>query len=158
MLNIDVLTYAGNAENLADVTGRGAENGFRFEQVDICDEAAIAALFAQHRPRAVVHFAAESHVDRSIHGPAEFVRTNINGTFNLLQCALAHWKTLSATDASALPLPARVDRRGLRLARPRRRRVQRDDAVRAEQPVLGVEGRVGPSRARVLTTRTACRC
>ena len=101
VLNIDVLTYAGNAENLAAVSARAAENGFRFEQVDICDEAAIAALFAEHKPRAVVHFAAESHVDRSILGPAEFVRTNVNGTFNLLQCALAYWKTLSATDASA---------------------------------------------------------
>jgi dTDP-glucose 4,6-dehydratase len=99
VLNIDVLTYAGNAENLASLAGLRVANRYLFEQVDIGDERAIAALFAKHQPRAIVHFAAESHVDRSIHGPAAFVRTNVNGTFNLLQCALAHWKTLG--DAAA---------------------------------------------------------
>ncbi len=101
VLNIDALTYAGNAENLADLAAPGNEDRYRFAQVDICDEQAIAALFASHRPRAILHFAAESHVDRSILGPAEFVRTNINGTFNLLQCALAYWKTLPVTEAAA---------------------------------------------------------
>jgi dTDP-glucose 4,6-dehydratase len=101
VLNIDVLTYAGNAENLASLGSREATGGYRFEQVDICDETQIAALFTEHRPRAVVHFAAESHVDRSILGPAEFVRTNVNGTFNLLQCALAYWKELDGADAAA---------------------------------------------------------
>ena len=101
VLNIDALTYAGNAENLAELAGSPtASKRYRFAHVDICDEAAITALFAEHRPRAVLHFAAESHVDRSILGPAEFVRTNVNGTFNLLQCALAYWKSLGADDAA----------------------------------------------------------
>ena len=101
VLNIDALTYAGNAENLAElVASSAASNRYRFAHVDICDEAAIAALFAEHRPRAVLHFAAESHVDRSILGPAEFVRTNVNGTFNLLQCTLGYWKALGTDDAT----------------------------------------------------------
>jgi dTDP-glucose 4,6-dehydratase len=100
VLNVDVLTYAGNAENLASISSPGAGNGYRFAQVDIGDEAAIAGLFAAHRPRAILHFAAESHVDRSILGPAAFVQTNVNGTFNLLQCALAYWKTLSGAEAA----------------------------------------------------------
>jgi dTDP-glucose 4,6-dehydratase len=100
VLNIDALTYAGNAENLASLATAGNER-YEFDQVDICDETAIASLFAEYKPRAILHFAAESHVDRSILGPAEFVRTNINGTFNLLQCALAHWKTLKAEEAAA---------------------------------------------------------
>ena len=101
VVNIDALTYAGNAESLASVTAHCGQDRYRFAQVDICDEAGIAALFTQHRPRAILHFAAESHVDRSILGPAEFVRTNINGTFNLLQCALKYWQTLPAEAAAA---------------------------------------------------------
>ena len=101
VLNIDVLTYAGNAENLASVATDCGEERYRFAQVDICDEAEIAALFERYKPRAILHFAAESHVDRSILGPAEFVRTNVNGTFNLLQCALAYWKKLRAAEAAA---------------------------------------------------------
>ena len=101
IVNIDALTYAGNAENLASVAARFGEDRYRFAKVDICDEADIAALFARYQPRAILHFAAESHVDRSILGPAEFVRTNVNGTFNLLQCALAYWKELGAAEAAA---------------------------------------------------------
>ena len=99
VLNIDALTYAGNAENLAAVSAASAANGYRFERADICDEGAMSALFARFEPRAIVHFAAESHVDRSILGPAEFVRTNVVGTFTLLQCALAHWRKLSGDEA-----------------------------------------------------------
>ena len=101
LLNIDALTYAGNAENLSAVVSRHGADRYRFEQVDICDEAAIHGLFETHQPRAILHFAAESHVDRSILGPAEFVRTNINGTFNLLQCALAYWRKLQEAEAAA---------------------------------------------------------
>ena len=101
IVNIDALTYAGNAENLASVAKDCGEERYRFAHVDICDETEIAALFARYEPRAILHFAAESHVDRSILGPAEFVRTNVNGTFNLLQCALAYWKSSSAADAAA---------------------------------------------------------
>ncbi len=100
LLNIDALTYAGNVENLSSVASVHADR-YGFEQVDVCDEAAVASLFSRHTPRAILHFAAESHVDRSILGPAEFVRTNIQGTFNLLQCAKAYWNGLPAKDAAA---------------------------------------------------------
>ncbi len=95
---IDKLTYAGNRENLAAVDG---DPRFHFHCLDINDRQAVAALLARHRPRALVHFAAESHVDRSIHGPGEFVRTNINGTFELLEAARAYWSNASATERAA---------------------------------------------------------
>ena len=87
VLNIDKLTYAGNLENLAELAG---DPRYAFVQGDICDKALVERLFRQHTPRAVINFAAESHVDRSIHGPGEFIQTNILGTFNLLECARAH--------------------------------------------------------------------
>ena len=89
---IDKLTYAGNLTSLAELSGRP---GFTFIQADICDAAALRAAFAEHRPDAVLHLAAESHVDRSIDGPGEFIATNITGTFQLLQAALGYWRTLS---------------------------------------------------------------
>ncbi len=120
-----------------------------FVRGDIGDRALVDALLAQHRPRAIVNFAAESHVDRSIHGPAAFVETNVVGTFTLLEAARAYLVDAAGRRARGVPLPPRVDRRGLRLARPRRSAVHRDDAVRAEQSVLGVEGRVRSSGARL---------
>lgn len=98
VINLDALTYAGNTENLKSVESNPR---YRFVQGDIRDQALIAQLLKEHRPRAIVHFAAESHVDRSIHGPGEFISTNIQGTFNLLQCALAHWKALPAEQAQS---------------------------------------------------------
>ncbi|HYA60188.1 MAG TPA: GDP-mannose 4,6-dehydratase, partial [Burkholderiaceae bacterium] len=86
VLVIDSLTYAGNLANLAAVRNH---LGLLFVRQDICDGAAVLALLRKHRPRAIVHFAAESHVDRSILGPAEFVRTNIQGTFALLEAVRA---------------------------------------------------------------------
>jgi len=91
VLNIDKLTYAGNPYNLEGVANHPQ---YSFVQADICDEATTATLLARYRPRAIVHFAAESHVDRSIHEPDAFIRTNINGTFNLLNQALRYWQTL----------------------------------------------------------------
>ena len=91
VINLDKLTYAGNAESLADLDGNP---NYTFEQVDLCDAAALSAVFTKHRPDAVMHLAAESHVDRSIDGPGEFIQTNIIGTFNLLQAALGYWKSL----------------------------------------------------------------
>ncbi|APR05561.1 dTDP-glucose 4,6-dehydratase [Thauera chlorobenzoica] len=91
VLNLDALTYAGNLETLAGVEG---DPGHRFVHGDICDRTLLERLFAAHRPRAVVHFAAESHVDRSIHGPAAFVRTNVEGTFTLLEATRAYWSAL----------------------------------------------------------------
>ncbi len=92
VVNVDKLTYAGNAENLRAVE---ADARYEFVHGDICDQDLIDRLLAEHRPRAVLHFAAESHVDRSIHGPAEFISTNINGTFSLLEAARKYWNGLS---------------------------------------------------------------
>ena len=93
VLNLDALTYAGNLENLASL-----QNDPRhvFVHGDICDRTLLDRLFAEHAPRAIVHFAAESHVDRSIHGPGAFVRTNVEGTFTLLEAARAYWSGLPA--------------------------------------------------------------
>lgn len=88
---IDKLTYAGNLDNLASLN---TDARMQFERVDICDGELIAALLNEHRPRALIHFAAESHVDRSICGPADFVQTNVNGTFSLLEAARAYWQGL----------------------------------------------------------------
>jgi dTDP-glucose 4,6-dehydratase len=97
VITVDKLTYAGNLESLAEVLDHPRH---RFERVDICDAPEVSRVFAQYRPQAVLHLAAESHVDRSIDGPAEFIRTNCVGTFTLLEAALAHWKAL-ADDAKA---------------------------------------------------------
>ena len=91
VINLDKLTYAGNAESLADLEGNP---NYTIEQVDLCDAAALHAVFTKHKPDTVMHLAAESHVDRSIDGPGEFIQTNIVGTFNLLQASLAYWKSL----------------------------------------------------------------
>jgi len=91
VLNIDKLTYAGNPYNLTTVED---DARYHFEQADIAERDKISALFALHQPRALIHFAAESHVDRSIHSPGEFIHTNINGTFNLLEVARHYWSGL----------------------------------------------------------------
>jgi len=92
VVNLDKLTYAGNLENLSALEGSALHI---FARGDICERESLDRLFAEHQPRAVVHFAAESHVDRSIHGPAEFIRTNIEGTFALLEAARAYWGGLA---------------------------------------------------------------
>ncbi|HXW90561.1 MAG TPA: dTDP-glucose 4,6-dehydratase [Terriglobales bacterium] len=91
VVNLDKLTYAGNLGNLAAAS---AHPGHRFVHGDICDRKLVCDLFARHRPCAVVHFAAESHVDRSIHAPDDFVRSNVNGTFALLEEARAYWSEM----------------------------------------------------------------
>ncbi len=91
IVNLDALTYAGNLENLASLAGDARHI---FVKGDICDRALVDSLLATHQPRAIVHFAAESHVDRSIHGPGAFMKTNVDGTFTLLEAARAHWSTL----------------------------------------------------------------
>ncbi|MBA3596107.1 MAG: dTDP-glucose 4,6-dehydratase [Methylibium sp.] len=98
VLNLDALTYAGNLRNLASLQG---DPRHVFVQGDICDRALLDRLFAEHRPRAVLHFAAESHVDRSIHGPGAFMRTNVEGTFTLLEAARQHWAALPADKKAA---------------------------------------------------------
>ncbi|MBH2057875.1 dTDP-glucose 4,6-dehydratase [Neisseria meningitidis] len=91
VVNLDKLTYAGNLESLTDI----ADNPrYAFEQMDICDRAELDRIFAQHRPDAVMHLAAESHVDRSIDSAGKFIQTNIVGTFNLLEAARAYWQQM----------------------------------------------------------------
>lgn len=91
IVNVDKLTYAGNLESLA---GCANSSRYAFEQLDICDQAALESAFAQHKPDAVMHLAAESHVDRSIDGPSEFIQTNIVGTYTLLETTRAYWSAL----------------------------------------------------------------
>ena len=98
VVNLDKLTYAGNAANLAALSGDARHELVRG---DIADRALIASLLKQHQPRAIVHFAAESHVDRSIHGPAEFIQTNVVGTFALLDEARAYWQGLAGAERAA---------------------------------------------------------
>jgi dTDP-glucose 4,6-dehydratase len=98
IVNLDALTYAGNLDTLASLQGKA---GHIFQQGDIADGALLAALFARYQPEAVINFAAESHVDRSIEGPGAFVQTNVVGTLHLLQASRAHWATLSDTAKSA---------------------------------------------------------
>ena len=98
VVNLDALTYAGNTENLKSLDGDARHV---FVRGDICDRPLVDRLLAAHRPRAIVHFAAESHVDRSIHGPGEFIRTNVEGTFTLLEAARSHWSALPAGEKAA---------------------------------------------------------
>ena len=86
IINLDALTYAANLANVASVTNAP---GYAFEKADICDRPALDTLFDKHRPDAVLHLAAESHVDRSIDGPSQFIATNITGTYTLLEAARA---------------------------------------------------------------------
>lgn len=91
VVNVDKLTYAANLDNLQSAL---PNSRYRFEHIDIADSPAVAAAFARHQPDAAIHLAAESHVDRSIDGPAEFIRTNIVGTYTLLEAARAYWHSL----------------------------------------------------------------
>ncbi|MET0194563.1 MAG: dTDP-glucose 4,6-dehydratase [Hyphomicrobiaceae bacterium] len=98
VVNLDKLTYAGNLQTLASLDGNASHI---FVQGDIGDNALLDRLLAEHRPRAVVNFAAESHVDRSIHGPEDFVQTNVLGTFRLLEAVRGHWNTLPTEEKAA---------------------------------------------------------
>jgi len=98
VVNVDKLTYAGNLQSLASVSDNPR---YAFEQVDICDAAELTRVFAQHQPDAVMHLAAESHVDRSITGPADFIQTNIVGTYTLLEAARAYWNALDTARKAA---------------------------------------------------------
>ena len=98
VVNLDKLTYAGNLENLASLQG---DPRHVFVQADIADSERVRDLLVQHQPRAVVNFAAESHVDRSIHGPEDFIQTNIVGTFRLLETVRAYWGDVSGQDKAS---------------------------------------------------------
>ena len=101
LINLDNLTYAGNLENLATLKG---DKRHVFVKGDIADTALVSHLLAIHQPRAVINFAAESHVDRSIHGPEDFIQTNIVGTFRLLEAVKAHWSALSGDNKAGFRL------------------------------------------------------
>ena len=96
--NLDKLTYAGNLESLASVAGSPR---YRFYQVDICDASALDAVLAEFKPTAVMHLAAESHVDRSIDGPSDFIQTNIVGTYTLLESVRRYWNGLAEESKAA---------------------------------------------------------
>jgi dTDP-glucose 4,6-dehydratase len=98
VINLDKLTYAGNLSNLASIAD---DPRHQFVHGDVCDASMLAQLLARHKPRAIVHFAAESHVDRSILGPAAFVETNVKGTFALLEATRAYWSALPAAGRDA---------------------------------------------------------
>lgn len=95
VLNVDKLTYAGNPESLTDVS---TSERYQFVRLDICDRGALDRVLADYKPHAVMHLAAESHVDRSIEGPAAFIETNIMGTYTLLEAVRAYWQTMPETD------------------------------------------------------------
>ena len=95
VVNVDALTYAACLDNVASVADH---QNYAFERVDIRDRAGLDAVFAKHTPDAVMHLAAESHVDRSIDGPADFIETNINGTFNMLEAARSYWQAKGRPD------------------------------------------------------------
>ena len=101
VINLDKLTYAGNLDNLSSLDGDARHI---FVKGDIGDRALVDQLLAQHKPRAVINFAAESHVDRSIHGPEDFIQTNIVGTFHLLESVRGYWNELSDADKAAFRL------------------------------------------------------
>ncbi|CAO3460673.1 dTDP-glucose 4,6-dehydratase (EC 4.2.1.46) [Azospirillum argentinense] len=98
VVNVDKLTYAAN---LSSLPGAAENPRYAFEKVDICDGDALRRVFAEHRPDAVMHLAAESHVDRSIDGPGEFIQTNVVGTFRLLEAARGYWSSLPADERAA---------------------------------------------------------
>jgi dTDP-glucose 4,6-dehydratase len=97
VVNVDRLTYAGNLQNLDSIAG---DERHVFVYDDVCNGRQLEALLSEHGVRAIIHFAAESHVDRSIHGPADFIQTNIVGTFRLLEATRSYWSTLSTVDKS----------------------------------------------------------
>ncbi len=143
---LDKLTYAGNPATLAYFLNAGK---CELVQGDICDQQLVEQLLQKHRPRAVLHFAAESHVDRSIHGPGEFIQTNMVGTFALLEAVRSHWGALPADERDAFRfLHVSTDEVYGSLGDDRPG-VQRNDRLRSEQPVLGQQGGQRPSGARL---------
>ncbi|MCG6436955.1 dTDP-glucose 4,6-dehydratase [Vibrio parahaemolyticus] len=98
VVNLDKLTYAGNLESLVDVAD---SDRYYFEQVDICDRTELDRVFSEHQPDMVMHFAAESHVDRSIDGPAAFIETKVMGTYHVLEAARQYWSSLEEANKSA---------------------------------------------------------
>jgi dTDP-glucose 4,6-dehydratase len=154
VINLDALTYAGNLHNLDALRGDARHV---FVQGDIGDRTLLDQLLDEHRPRAVLHFAAESHVDRSIHGPGEFMRTNVQGTFTLLEAARAHWSALDCGAKNAFRfLHVSTDEsmvRSRRRRRPSPRPIPTSRTARTRRARPRATTWCGPG-----TTPTACRC
>ena len=142
---VDKLTYAGNLASLAPVANNPR---YSFVRADIADADKMKSVFASYRPDVVMHLAAESHVDRSIDGPAAFMQTNIIGTYVLLEAALAYWRALPNERAERFSLPSYFDRRGFRLAG-RGRQLHRGNRLRSALALFGIKGRVRPSGTRL---------
>ena len=113
VINVDKLTYAASEDALEEARGH---NRHVLIRADITDAAAMRQIFATHQPDAVMHLAAESHVDRSIDGPAAFIETNVVGTFTLLEAARQYYAGAEPGAARGVPLPSRIHRRGVRRA------------------------------------------
>jgi len=137
VLNLDKLTYAGNPENLASLQG---DSRYQFVQGDIGDSTLLEKLLTQYAPRAVLNFAAESHVDRSIHGPEDFIQTNVVGTMRLLQSVRSYWQGLPESERAAFRF-LHVSTDEVRQPVTHRCRLYRDQQARAQQSVLGEQGR-----------------
>ena len=146
VVNLDKLTYAGNLQSLVAI----ADNSrYRFVQGDIGDGDLVARLLAQHQPTAIVHFAAESHVDRSIHGPGGLHPDQYRRHVPVAGSGARLLAGAARRRKSRLPLSACVHRRGVRLARSGRSGVFRNHGVCAQQPLLGLQGGVRSSGARL---------
>ncbi len=107
VVNFDLLTYAGNAANLETLQ---PDARHRFVRGDICDASAVGSVLREHQPRAIVHFAAESHVDRSIASPDAFIRTNVQGTFVMLEQAKGYWSSAGGEGSRPIPFSSRFYR------------------------------------------------
>lgn len=156
VVNLDKLTYAGNLESLAEVSD---SERYTFEQVDICNRAEVDRVLAQHQPDAIMHLAAESHVDRSIDGPAEFIETNIVGTYTLLEATRQYWHALEgnkktnfrfhhiSTDEvyGDLPHPSDVQEEGVKLPSPPAGEGQGERGKAGELPMFTEQTPYAPS-------------
>ena len=146
VVNVDKLTYAANLRSLDSIAN---DERYAFQQADICDRAKMEAIFAHHKPTAVIHLAAESHVDRSITGADAFLETNVMGTYRLLEVTKSYYAALEPDARVALSFCPRIDGRSLRLAR-RNRALPRGYTLSAELALFGKQGSVRSSRARLV--------
>ena len=146
VVNADKLTYAANPKSLAVIAHHPR---YAFERADICDRAAMDRIFGQYQPDAVLHLAAESHVDRSITDAAAFIHTNVVGTYQLLEAARQYWQALSPGPSRRVPVRSCLDRRSLRLAGPGGP-FSRGYPISAELALFGQQGGIRPSGKRLV--------
>ena len=140
VVNLDKLTYAGNAKSLSDLAD---SDRYKFVQADIGNDKEVSRIFKEVAPDAIAHLAAESHVDRSIDGPAEFIQTNIVGTFKPVNVGSDSLQTVTSPKARSVSFLARLNRRGLRVLG-RHRTVHRNNTLRSTLALFSNQSRVGP--------------